>query len=136
MDLGGDISDTQISEIQRALDENLVVVFRDQQMSNDQHKAFGQRFGELHLHPANLARGVSHPEIVELRADADSKYAIGEGWHADVTCDERPPKGLLVIWAPKVTLTKPFKYNGLCFEAESAENLGVRLLRTVMGCRR
>ena len=37
--------------------------------------------------------------------------------------------GLLVIWAPKVTLTKPFKYNGLCFEAGTAENLGVSWLR-------
>lgn len=92
VNLGGEISDGQMSEIRRALAENLVIVFRDQDMSNAQHKAFGMRFGELHLHPANLARGAENPEIVELRADANSKYAIGEGWHADVTCDECPPK--------------------------------------------
>ena len=28
---------------------------------------------------------------------------------------EQARLGLLVIWAPKVTLTKPFKYNGLVF---------------------
>src|SRR6185295_2854724 len=45
-------SNRQMDEIHRALAENLVIFFRDQEISPDQHLAFGRKFGELHVHPA------------------------------------------------------------------------------------
>ena len=49
-----------------ALLDHLVVFFRDQQMSPDQHVA-GRRFGDLHIHPsAPCVDG--RPELMEIHA--------------------------------------------------------------------
>ena len=45
-------SNRQMDEIHRALAENLVIFFRDQHLTPQQHLAFGRKFGELHVHPA------------------------------------------------------------------------------------
>ena len=44
-------SNRQMDEIHRALAENLVIFFRDQHITPQQHLAFGRKFGELHIHP-------------------------------------------------------------------------------------
>src|SRR5579863_5560227 len=41
-------SNRQMDEIHRALAENLVIFFRDQHLTQDQHLDFGRKFGELH----------------------------------------------------------------------------------------
>jgi len=96
VDLSAEVTDRQLGEIRRALLENLVVVFRDQNLTQAQHKAFGARFGPLHLHPLNLASEKPNPEILEIKASKDSKYVAGEDWHSDVTCDAEPPMGSLL----------------------------------------
>jgi len=58
---------------------NLVIFFRDQELSHEQHKAFGRRFGELHLHPTST-RGGEHPEVLVIKADENSKHVAGEEW--------------------------------------------------------
>src|SRR5438309_5745450 len=47
-----DRSNRQLDEIHRALAENVVIFFRDQAITPQQHLAFGRKFGELHVHPA------------------------------------------------------------------------------------
>jgi taurine dioxygenase len=47
-----------------ALMENLVIFFRNQNMTAEQHKAFGQRFGKLHVHPNAPQELADHPEIL------------------------------------------------------------------------
>ena len=32
--------------------DNLVIFFRDQSLTVDQHEDFGRRFGKLHFHPS------------------------------------------------------------------------------------
>ena len=49
------LSNQQASEVHDALMAHQVLFFRDQQMSVDQHKAFGRLFGELLVHPAARA---------------------------------------------------------------------------------
>jgi taurine dioxygenase len=88
-------SAAQLDEIQRALAENLVIFFRDQEMTPEQHLAFGRSFGELHLHPA-APHVPGHPELMIIRTEADSTRANGEGWHSDVSCDAEPPLGSIL----------------------------------------
>ena len=96
VDLSQNLSNLQFDEINRALTENLVIFFRDQKLSIDQHKAFGARFGKLHVHP-NAPKGVpEHPEILVIKADENSKRVAGEGWHSDVSCDAEPPMGSIL----------------------------------------
>src|SRR3954449_2013436 len=88
-------SNRQMDEIHRALAENLVIFFRDQHLSPEQHLDFGRKFGGLHIHPAAPAVE-GHPELMVIHADKDSFRANGEGWHSDVSCDEEPPMGSIL----------------------------------------
>src|SRR5881227_4386150 len=88
-------SNRQMDEIHRALAENLVIFFRDQHLSQEQHLDFGRKFGELHIHPAAPAEP-AHPELMVIHADKDSPRANGEGWHSDVSCDPEPPMGSIL----------------------------------------
>ena len=96
VDLGGEISNQQYDAVHEALMRHLVIFFRDQKMTPEQHKAFGRRFGKLHLHPAspNLLEG--HPEILLIQANEKSKRVAGEVWHSDVSCDPEPPMGSIL----------------------------------------
>ena len=88
-------SNRQLDEIHRALAENLVIFFRDQEMTPEQHLDFGRRFGPLHTHPA-APHAPGHPELMIIQADKDSPRANGENWHSDVSCDELPPMGSIL----------------------------------------
>lgn len=94
VDLSRTLSDEQFDEIHAALMRHLVIFFRDQALSIEQHKAFGRRFGELDIHPTSRMEG--HPEIIEIKADENSKYVAGEVWHSDVTCNPIPPMGSIL----------------------------------------
>jgi taurine dioxygenase len=95
VDLGGAISNLQFQEIHDALLRHVVIFFRDQKMTPEQHMAFGRRFGKLHVHPAapTLAE---HPEILLIKADENSKRVAGEVWHSDVSCEAEPPMGSIL----------------------------------------
>ena len=96
VDLSRELTNRQFEEIHQALMDNLVIFFRDQHLTIDQHKAFGARFGKLHVHP-NAAKGVpEHPEILVIKADENSTRVAGENWHSDVSCDEEPPMGSIL----------------------------------------
>ena len=92
LDLSQPLEDAQFRDLQQAFLDWMVLVFRDQALSRDQHKDFGRRFGRLHSHPMHKGghRG-NDPEILPVITEADSAYTAGDGWHTDVTCDEVPP---------------------------------------------
>src|ERR1700692_1896446 len=96
VDLSRPLGNQQFQEVHDALMENLVVFFRDQKLTHDQHKAFGHRFGALAIHPASPSSPAGHPEILTIHADANSKHVAGEEWHSDVSCDPEPPLGSIL----------------------------------------
>ena len=96
VDLAKPLGNQHFQEIHDALMENLVIFFRDQDLTHDQHKAFGRRFGELHLHPTSARTELAHPEILVIKADENSKHIAGEEWHSDVSCDPEPPMGSIL----------------------------------------
>jgi taurine dioxygenase len=95
VDLAKPLGNRALDEIHRALAENLVIFFRDQHITAEQHLAFGRLFGELHIHPA-APSVAGHPELMIIHADKDSPRANGEGWHSDVSCDAEPPMGSIL----------------------------------------
>jgi taurine dioxygenase len=95
VDLASDLSNHQFAEIRRALLEHLVLVFRDQHLTAEDHKRFGRKFGKLHVHPLQAMKEGDH-ERLEVKADSASKAAAGEGWHCDVTCEAEPPMGSML----------------------------------------
>ena len=96
VDLSRPLGNQQFQEVHDALMENLVIFFRDQELTHDQHKDFGRRFGELHMHPTSTRKDWDHPEILTIKADENSKHVSGEEWHSDVSCDPEPPMGSIL----------------------------------------
>ena len=95
VDLAQPLSNEQAQDIHDAWMDWKVLVFRDQQIDRNQHKAFGRRFGRLHVHPMQHKYG-GDPEILTVKTTAESAYTSGDGWHTDVTCDEVPPLGSML----------------------------------------
>jgi taurine dioxygenase len=95
VDISKPLGNQTYTEVHEALMRHQVIFFRDQHMTSEQHKRFGQHFGELHVHPfAPSPEG--HPEILTIHADENSKRVAGHGWHTDVSCDEEPPMGSIL----------------------------------------
>lgn len=84
-----DLDDEGMAQIARLAAERCVLVLRDQHMTLDDQIAVGRRLGPLHIHPAYA--DAERPEALRIHTDSESKYAPGEGWHTDVSCDENPP---------------------------------------------
>ncbi len=96
IDLSQPLGNHQFDEIHHALLDNLVIFFRDQEMSIERHKELGRCFGRLHVHP-NAPIGLpEHREILVIKADETSKRVAGEEWHSDVSCDAEPPMGSIL----------------------------------------
>lgn len=90
-----DIDDDLIAELRRAWMDHKVLFFRDQDLTRDQHVAYGAAFGELEVHPFtdNLE---DHPEIIVLESTPE-KFSAAESWHSDVTFRECPPLGSVLL---------------------------------------
>ncbi len=76
-----------------------VLVFRDQHLTQEQHKSFAARFGPLHVHPLKSSVGYannSDPAILVVKTTQQSKFTAGDAWHTDVSCDEKPPMGSML----------------------------------------
>src|SRR6516225_5902339 len=83
VDLSKDLDSQQFKELHEALMENLVIFFRNQNLTVEQHKAFGRRFGKLHVHPNAAQELAGHPEILVIKADEGlgAAYAYrATGW--------------------------------------------------------
>ena len=103
LDLSCPLSQEEVSDVKQAFADHSVLVFRDQEISREDHKRFASYFGELHIHPYHKknakpghAGGENDPAILPVIADQNSRYVAGEGWHSDVTCDEEPPFGSML----------------------------------------
>jgi alpha-ketoglutarate-dependent taurine dioxygenase len=96
IDLSQPLGNQQFQEVHDALMDRLVIFFRDQRLSVEQHKDFGRRFGRLHMHPTSPEAVPDHPEVLVVKADDTSTYIHGEDWHSDVSCDPEPPMGSIL----------------------------------------
>ncbi|MGE5515207.1 MAG: TauD/TfdA dioxygenase family protein [Bacteroidota bacterium] len=110
VDLSKELSAAQLADIKTAIADNLVLVFRDQVISADDHKRFARHFGTLHRHllggAAQLSSVAEDPEILAWRTGRDTRYTAGDAWHADVSCDAEP------IWGSFLRVTKQPEIGG------------------------
>ena len=89
VDLGKTLSNSEFDQIHQAFLDHGILLFRDQEITREQHIAFSRRFGELDNHDS-LPRD-RHPDYPELLlvtnipkpngAPSDSKYT-GHLWHS------------------------------------------------------
>ncbi|MED5395090.1 MAG: TauD/TfdA family dioxygenase [Pseudomonadota bacterium] len=95
VDLAEDLDDETIAEIRGAWLENLVVFFRDQDITPAQHLAFAKRFGDIVEYP--LVDGLDEfPEIVPVVKLEHETVNFGGLWHSDTAYLETPPMGTIL----------------------------------------
>jgi taurine dioxygenase len=124
VDLASPVSPELFAEINAALLAHQVIYFRDQKLSREDHKRFARLFGRLHVHPYHASKtgpmhaagGANDPEILIVKADQNSQFVAGEGWHTDVTCDAEPPMGSMLY----ITRTPEIGGGDTCFASLSA----------------
>lgn len=89
-----DLDDATFAELRDAWLTYKVLVFRDQQLSQPEHVAYGRRWGELEVHPfATNAPGFD--EILVLESTPE-KFSAAESWHSDVTFRACPSLGSIL----------------------------------------
>jgi taurine dioxygenase len=103
IDVAGAMSEQRFGEIYRAFLDNGILLFRDQDITREQHIEFSRRFGELDRHDA-LPRD-RHPQYPELLmvsnepkpdgSPSDTKYT-GRQWHSDLSFTTAPSLGSLL----------------------------------------
>jgi taurine dioxygenase len=100
IDLSQKLSEEQVAELKHAFLTHHVLVFRDQQLSPEDHKRFARCFGELRRQ--QRAEGDDRdPEILDIKADQNSTFVDGNDWHTDGTADAEPSLGSMLY------MTKP-----------------------------
>ena len=97
IDLSKPLSNEQVNTINNLFLTHGVLVFRNQTLSREQHKAFANRFGELHIHPSKRnGMNKDDPEVFIIDTKPDARLTNGEAWHSDISCEEIPPAASLL----------------------------------------
>ena len=93
VDLSRPLDEAALEEIRLAFEHFLVLMFRDQKLTPDQHKAFSRYFGELTELP-QAPTYLGDAEMQEVRREADEPESVVpsfEHFHSDSPFLPRPP---------------------------------------------
>ena len=120
VDLAKPLSNAQFADIHQALLDHLVIFFRDQDLTIQQHKDFGRRFGPLEL-DRFVVPLEGHPETMVVSKEPDEKRNFGNGWHQDVLFQEKPALGsiLYALQTPPIGGDTMFANQYLAYESLS-----------------
>lgn len=98
VDLREPLDEETLAEIMRAFEQFLVIVFRDQDLTPDQHKAFSRHFGEL----TELPQAPTYNDdnlMQEVRREAEEPENVVpsfEHFHTDSPFLPQPPKCIVM----------------------------------------
>ena len=82
--------------IREAFLENIVLLFRKQNLTPAKHVYFTSFFGPVEAHPLGSRIGAqAQPEILVLENRGDMSAPRNDFWHSDISFAECPPLGSL-----------------------------------------
>src|SRR4051812_48282280 len=83
VDLTKPLSQEQVAELHKALTEHLVIFFREQAISHDDHVRLGCYFGKLgkHVGANTISKKTGNPYINQFHYDETSTRISGDLWH-------------------------------------------------------
>jgi len=92
VDLSRSLDAETLSEIRTAWHDNLVLIFRDQDLTDQQQYDFSAHFGPIIPHP--YVKGLPDiPEIFQIIREPGEAYSWDSYYHSDLMFLERPPLG-------------------------------------------
>ena len=97
VDLTKPLSPAQIEILSAGVVEHKVLFFRDQDISQDQHRAFARCFGPLEVHPFNEGSDYFFNdrecrEIIVVESHG-KPHTVADSWHSDLCSQAAPPMG-------------------------------------------
>jgi len=97
VDLAAPLRNSVAEELRRAFVEHLVLFFRDQTLTPEQHLALSRLFGPLARMPY-VKHMDDYPDIIAVLKEADERNisTFGNAWHSDFSFLETPPLGSLL----------------------------------------
>lgn len=96
VDLSKPVDERLFGEIEQALFDHAVIVFRGQRFAAPEQIAFARRFGELDVHP--IANGMKeHPEMIRVLKPKGERAFFGTSWHTDNTFFEAPSAAVVLF---------------------------------------
>jgi len=97
IDLAAPPTNAAAAEIRRAFVEHLVLFFRDQALTPEQHLAFSGLFGRLVRMPY-VKHMEDYPDIIAVLKEADERKisTFGNAWHSDFSFLAEPPLGSIL----------------------------------------
>lgn len=112
-----------LAEVLLAFEHFLVIMFRDQKLSPEQHKAFSRYFGEITQLP-QAPTYPGHDDMQELRREADEPESVVpsfEHFHTDSPFLSRPPLCIVMraLDVPKYGGDTAFSNSYLVYEGLS-----------------
>jgi taurine dioxygenase len=102
LDLTRQLRKAEVEGVHRALGENGILLFRNADLTPDQHVAFSRQFGELEAHVIGDFALPGRPEIFvvsNVKEDGKLKGAVyaGQYWHSDLSYMKKPSMGSLLL---------------------------------------
>lgn len=102
LDCGGPIDDQAFETIKQAFANHSVLIFRDQNLSPEQHLEFSRHWGDLNSHILTQYLLPGYPELLAVSNKKDENGEplgiedAGRYWHTDVSYEDVPPMGSLL----------------------------------------
>jgi taurine dioxygenase len=95
LELGVPLDAATVLAVRQALLDNLVIFFRDQDLTPDSFLAFAKTMGAPVEYP--MLKGIEgYPTIVEIKKLEQDRNNFGGIWHADTTYLETPAMGAML----------------------------------------
>ncbi len=126
VDLREDLPDETVAEMRKALNENCLLLIRDQDITPERHVAFSRRFGELEIHVLTEYLLPDLPEVLVLsnvkkNGKTLGRAGVGEYWHSDLQYLAKPSLGSIMhaIEVPEIGGDTMFANQFSAYEALS-----------------
>jgi taurine dioxygenase len=101
LDISKPINTEDFIRLHKAHLDHHVLVFRDQQITPQEHIDFSRRFGPLEIHVLHQFQLKNHPEVLIVSNIKENGEPIGLGdagvyWHSDISYKPNPSLGSLL----------------------------------------
>ncbi|MEZ5998218.1 MAG: TauD/TfdA family dioxygenase [Hyphomonas sp.] len=90
------LSAEDFAAIRQAYADHGVIFFRDQDLTEDDHIAFAERWAPINVNRF-FAAHPGYPQIALVAKEKEQKDNIGGGWHTDHSYDVEPAMGSILV---------------------------------------
>ena len=90
------LTEAEFDAIRQAYADHGVIFFRDQDLTEDDHIAFAERWAPINVNRF-FAAHPDYPQIAMVAKEKEQKDNIGGGWHTDHSYDQEPAMGSILV---------------------------------------